>query len=241
MEAGVPRAGLVLARTPGWTPIGCRREPLGARAGFCGLRGGRLAGGRSTAAQSRILRTRTPPELPAAQSPNLRKQQCVREWDPPPARPVLPLVGWVLLLADRHRGLREVSARRLAASAPDQDRSVRGLTGVALREPEGSHLLGRLRPGFRLRGLVAGPAGARQALRHRCRAALRSRPTGVGVLRAGAGTGIGRRGRALAGLPARSGVWARSGPGGRVHPWPRPGPWTGCPGPRAAFWGCGRP
>jgi hypothetical protein len=128
------------------------------------------------------------------------------------------LAGSVLLV-DRHRGLREASAGWPAASAPDQDRTGRGLAGVAVgSEPEGLHRSGRMRPGFRLRGLVPG----------------------AGVLRAGAGTGIGR-GRAPAGPPAGSGAWARLGPGVRVHPWPRSSRWTPRPEPRAESWGCGRP
>jgi hypothetical protein len=37
---GVPRVGWVLARTPGWMPIGCRRGPVGPRVRVGDLRGG---------------------------------------------------------------------------------------------------------------------------------------------------------------------------------------------------------
>ena len=115
----------------------------------------------------------------------------------------LPQSGSDLMLNDRHRRLRRASAGRPRGSTPDRDRPGRRL-GSPLR---------------RLAGLPGGPPG----LRLRCRAW----PRGAGVLPAGAGTGTGRRGRALfdplTGPTARS--QAKLNLQLRLSPWAHWGPW----------------
>jgi hypothetical protein len=164
----VPRAGLGVARTPGWTPTGCRREPAALRppARSCDPPGGRRSAGGSMGALERRHRQQRD----------------------------LPQSGSDLMLNDRHRRLRRASAGRLRGSTPDRDRPVQRLTGAAWEpQREGRHQPGR-RLGSPLRRL-AGLPGGRPVLRLRCRAW----PRGAGVLPAGAGTGTGRRGRALVG------------------------------------------
>jgi hypothetical protein len=134
----------------------------------------------------------------------------------------LPQSGSDLMLNDRHRRLRRASAGRLRGSTPDRDRPVQSLTGAGWEpQREGWHRPGR-RLGSPLRRL-AGLPGGRPVLRLRCRAW----PRGAGVLPAGAGTGTGRRGRALVdpltGPTARS--QAKLNLELRLSPWAHWGPW----------------
>jgi hypothetical protein len=138
-------------------------------------------------ALERILRVGTLPGTPGARGRDLWEGRHRQQRE-------LPESGSGLMLSDRHRRLRRASAGRLRGGTPDRDRPVQWLAGAAWEpQRQGRHQPSRWL-GSPLRRL-AGLPGGRPVLRLRCRAG----PRGAGVLPTGAGTGTGRRGRALVG------------------------------------------
>jgi hypothetical protein len=156
---GVPRVGWVLARTPGWMPIGCRRGPLGPRARVGDLRGGWRGGGRSTAVQGRDLPRR--PLEPAAQDSGRRpsldgpswwcRRPVGEAWGSGPEGWHLPGRPWLL---SRSRALAaDLGATRSALRRRCHAATVRQ-TGVGAL-PAGGGRIGS-RPGSRRVGLPGG-------------------------------------------------------------------------------------